>query len=163
MCAKCEGEHTGGRTFAIGLGLLLILTLLGCARQSGVSESYFVSAQPEPLDKPYIGGTPIRLAAGQKQKVAVTISYRRSQRTAAKLKYTVRFSAPTDLTFTPTTWDVQKDLTTDDAGFNYTGGVSIDVAAGATPGEQEVKVTIAPPVGAPSTATLKFQVAKKDH
>jgi hypothetical protein len=155
-----RGPHMG-KVFCVGLGLLLPITLLGCGKVPVPTESYHVDALPDPLDKPRVSGTPIQLTAGEKQKVTVTVRYHRSERTAAKLKYQVQFSAPGDLTLTPTGWDVEQDLTTNDAGISYTGGISIEVAAGAAPGEREVTVTVTPAQGAASTSTLKFQVAKK--
>ncbi|MCU0963211.1 MAG: hypothetical protein MUF48_24220, partial [Pirellulaceae bacterium] len=70
-------------------------------------------------------------------------------------------SAPRALTMTPSRWDVQQNLTTKDAGLNYTGLAIIEVAEDATPGEVEVAATITPAKGTPTTATLKFRVAGK--
>ena len=102
-----------------------------------------------------------QLVAGEKQDIEITVRYQRSQPSAAKLKYKVQFSAPSDLTVTPKDWDVEQNLTANDAGFNYTGLISIEVAADATAGEREVTATIIPAQGATTTATLRFQVPKK--
>jgi hypothetical protein len=56
---------------------------------------------------------------------------------------------------------VQQNLTTKDAGLNYTGLAVIEAAEDATPGEVEVAATITPAKGTPTTATLKFRVAGK--
>jgi hypothetical protein len=58
-------------------------------------------------------------------------------------------------------WDVQQNLTTKDAGFNYTGLAAIEVAEDPTPGEVDVAATITPAKGTPTTATLKFRAAGK--
>ena len=54
-----------------------------------------------------------------------------------------------------------ENLTTKDAGLNYTGLAVIEAAEDATPGEVEVAATITPAKGTPTTATLKFRVADK--
>jgi len=101
------------------------------------------------------------LVAGEKRNVEILVRYHRSDRSAALLKYTVQLSAPRALTITPSSWDVQQNLTPKDAGLNYTGLAIIEVAEDATPGEVEVAATITPANGTPTTATLKFRVADK--
>jgi hypothetical protein len=102
-----------------------------------------------------------RLVAGEKEDIEITVRYQRSERPAARVKYEVQLSAPGDLTVTPLSWDVEQHLTTNDGGLNYSRTVAIEVAPDAVPGEREVSVTITPAQGAPSTAALKFQVARK--
>ena len=101
------------------------------------------------------------LVAGKKHQIEVVIKYQRSRQPAAKLNYQVQFSAPADLTLTPASWDVERNLTTNDAGFNYTGVLSIDVTPDAEPGDRDITVTITPAQGAISTTLLKLQVARK--
>jgi hypothetical protein len=148
----------------IGLALLLLITMAGCIKisrkTSRETESYSVDAIPSPLTEPYDSGTPIRLVAGDRQKVQVTIKYIRGERLDARLKYNVQFSAPSELTVTPTSWDVEYDLM-NYAGYNYTDLLSVDTAVDAAPGEREVKVTITPASGRASTSAVKFQVVKK--
>src|SRR5262245_8326779 len=103
-----------------------------------------------------------KLLAGQKQIIEIVVRYHRSQQPAAKLKYKVELSAPGDLTLTPGSWDLEQNLTTNDAGFNYSGLISVDVAADAAPGDREVKVIITPAQGPTSTSTLKLQVTRND-
>ena len=134
---------------AIGTALVLFLIcLLGCPTAAPITESYSVET------------TPNELVAGTKQQIEMVIRYQRSRQAAAKLKYQIRFSAPVDLTLTPDKWDVEQDLSTNDAGFNYTGLISIEVAAEAPPGEREVKVTIMPAEGVATTETLILRVKR---
>ena len=149
-----------GWMICIRLALLLLITMAGCRIKTGVPESYHVDAKPSPLNAPY-HGTPIQLAAGEKQDVEITIRYGRGEQPTAKLKYNVQFSAPGDLTVTPTSLDVEHDLNPNHGGFNYSMLMSIDVAADAEPGEREVKVTITPASGATSNSAMRFQVVKK--
>jgi hypothetical protein len=135
---------------AIGTGLVLALVgLMGCRQVAPMSENYTVEAKHN------------QLVAGENQKIEITARYHRSEQRAAKLKYRAQFSASRDLTVTPASWDVEQNLTTNDAGANYTGLISIEVATDAAPGEREVTVTITPAQGATTTANLKFQVARK--
>jgi hypothetical protein len=103
-----------------------------------------------------------KLLAGRKQRIEIVVRYHRSQQPAAKLKYRVEFSAPGDVTLTPASWDLEQNLTTNDAGFNYSGLISVDVAADAAPGDREVKVIITPAHGPTSTSKLKLQVTRND-
>ena len=141
----------------IGMGLLLFLVFsTGCRggkappmKTGPLIETYAVEASQD------------HLVAGEKRDIEITVRYQRSQKPAVKLKYRVQFSAPDGFTVTPASWDVEQNLTTNDAGLNYTGLISIEVAADAAPGEREVTATITPAQGATSTATLKFQVPKQ--
>lgn len=126
----------------IKLVLLLLITIASCRLKTGVPESYQVDASPSPLTGAYAQGTPIQVAAGEKQGVGITIRYQREEQTTARLKYNVQFSAPADLTVTPTSWDIEQDLTTNHAGFNYSMLMTVEVAPDAAQGEREVKVTI---------------------
>ncbi len=138
---------------AICLGLLpFLFGWTGCRPATPVSprvETYSVEANRN------------ELVAGKKQNVEILIRYLRSDRAAAPLKYKVQLSAPGDLKVTPNSWDVQQNLTSKDAGFNYTGLATLEVAEDAPAGEVEVAAKITPAQGTPTTATLKFRVAKK--
>lgn len=144
----------------IGLGLLLLITTAGCRVTSGETESYSVHAKPSPLTEPYSSGDPIQLVAGEMQKVEITIEYRRSERQAAKLKFNAQFSATSDLTVTPASWDLEQNLM-NYAGHYFTIPITVAAAADASPGEREVKVIITPAAGRTSTSAVKFQVVKK--
>ena len=134
-------------TPCVCLGLLVFLVCLpGCRKAGQISETYSVDAKQN------------QLATGQEQKIEIAVRYLRSERAAAKLKYKVQFSAPSDLTVTPAAWEVERDLTTNDAGFNYAGLVSLAVAADAAPGQRQMPVTIIPAQGPASNATLMFHV-----
>ena len=135
-------------TICIGV-LFFAVCLIGCRKAVPISETYSVEAKQS------------QLVTGQKNKVEIAVRYRRSEQPAAQLKYTVQFSAPNDLTVTPTSWDVDQNLTTNDAGFNHNGIIFIEVAADAEPGDRAVTATITPTQGATSTEILKFQVAKR--
>jgi hypothetical protein len=150
-----------GWMICIRLALLLLITMAGCRVKTVAPESYHVEASPSPLTAPYSQGTPIQVAAGEKQDVAIMIRYLRSEQPTAKLKYNVQFSAPGDLTVTPTSWDVEQDLSTNHAGFNFNMLLSIKVAPDAAPGEREVKVTITPASGATSISAVRFRVVKR--
>jgi hypothetical protein len=131
----------------VRLGLLAFLVCSpACRKAAHISETYSVDVQQN------------QLVTGQEQKREIVVRYLRSERLAVKLKYKVQFSAPGDLTVTPAAWEVERDLTTNEAGFNYTGLVSLEVAAGAAPGPRQVTVTITPVQGPASTATLVFHV-----
>ena len=138
---------------AICLGMVpFLFGWIGCRQATPVvpgTETYSVEVNQS------------ELVAGEKRNVEILVRYHRSDQPAALLKYTVQLSAPRALTFTPTSWDVQQNLTTKDAGFNYTGFATIEVAEDATPGEVEVAATIAPAKGTPTTANLKFRVVRK--
>ena len=138
---------------AIGTGLMLFLFgCLGCRPATPTApgtEKYFVEANRS------------ELVAGKKQNVDILVRYHRSQRPAAPLKFQVQLLAPRDLTITPDRWHVQQNLTSRDAGFNYTGLAVFEVAEDAEPGEREVAVTITPEDRVMTTARLKFQVIKK--
>jgi hypothetical protein len=141
----------------ICLGLLLFLTF-----STGCRGGKAPPVKAGPLIETYAAETTqSQLVAGEKQDIKVTVRYQRSQQPAVKLKYKVQFSTPDGLTVAPTSWDVEQNLTTNDAGFNYSGSISIEVAADAAPGERDVIVTITPSQGAKSTTTLRFQVTKK--
>jgi len=129
---------------------IVLVCLSGCSTATPMTETYSVECKPS------------KLLAGQKQKIEIVVRYHRSQQPAAKLKYRVEFSAPGDLTLTPASWDVEQNLTTNDAGFNYSGLISVDVAADAAPGDRELKVIITPAQGPTSTSTLKLQVTRDD-
>jgi hypothetical protein len=131
-------------------GLLLLLACsTGCQKAVPTSTNYSVEAMQN------------QLVVGEEQKIEVVVKFRRSEQPAASLNYQVQFSAPGDLTVTPKRWDVAQNLTTNDAGFNYTGVLMIGVAGDAAPGEREVTVIITPAQGVTSTATLKFHVVRK--
>lgn len=135
-------------TICLGL-LLFLVSLMACRKAASMRETYTVEAGQN------------QLVAGAKQKIEVLVRYHRSQQPPATLKYTVQFSAPSDLTVTPTGWNVEQNLTANNAGFNYNGAISIEVAADAAPGERVVTATITPTQGTASTAALRFQVRKK--
>jgi hypothetical protein len=145
----------------IRLALILLITIAACRVKISVPESYHVDAYPSPLTRPYTQGTPIQVAAGEKQDVAITVRYLRGEQPTAKLKYSVEFSAPGELTVSPTNWDVEQDLTRNDTGFNYSMLMTVGVAADAEPGEREVKVTIRPATGATSVSAVRFQVVNR--
>jgi len=138
---------------AICLGMVpFLFGWIGCRQATPVvpgTETYSVEANQS------------ELVAGEKRNVEILVRYHRSDQPAALLKYKVQLSAPRALTVTPSSWDVQQNLTTKDAGFNYSGLAAIEVAEDATPGEVEVAATITPTKGTPTTATLKFRVAGK--
>ena len=134
----------------IGTGIMLLLAgLLGCSQTAPMSETYTVETKQN------------ELVAGKKCQIEVVVKYQRNRQPAAKLNYQVQFSAPADLTLTPASWDVAQNLTTNDAGFNYAGLLTIDVTPNAEPGDRDITVTITPAQGAISTALLKLHVARK--
>ena len=138
-------------TICAGL-LLFLFGLMGCrqgAPLGPMTETYSVEANQN------------QLVVGEKQKIEILVRYHRRKQPAALLKYKVQLSAPDDLKVTPNSWDVQQNLTSKEAGFNYTGLATIEVAEDAPAGEVEVVAKITPAQGTPTTATLKFRVAKK--
>ena len=136
----------------ICIGALLLTTcLIGCGHATPTSETYSVEAKQT------------QLTTGRKNEVEISVQYHRSKQPAAKLSYRVQFSGPPGLAVSPTSWDVQQNLTTNDAGFYYNGIVTIEVANDAEPGEREVTITITPDHGTASTKTMKFQVVREDN
>ena len=138
------------KTTACTTLVIVLVCLSGCSSASPMSETYSVDSKQS------------KLLAGRKQRIEIVVRYHRSQQPAAKLKYRVEFSAPGDVTLTPASWDLEQNLTTNDAGFNYSGLISVDVAADAAPGDREVKVIITPAHGPTSTSKLKLQVTRND-
>jgi len=136
----------------VGLAIVILFQIPGgipWIRPPTGSEFYYVEAQP------------IQLIAGEKRDIEITIRYLRKDQVSTTLKYKAQVAAPPDLTITPTSWDVEKSLTTSDAGFNFTGRFSVKVSGDAAPGKRDVSVTITPAERTPSTSTLTFQVVKK--
>jgi hypothetical protein len=58
-------------------------------------------------------------------------------------------------------WNVQQNLASTDAGFNYTAAADIKVAPDAASGNRKVTVTIVPDRGKRTTRTLVYQVTEK--
>lgn len=138
---------------AIYLGMVPFLCgWIGCRQATPVvpgTETYSVEAKQS------------ELVVGEARKVDILVRYHRTNQPAANLKYTVQLRAPRALTVTPSRWDVQQNLTTGDAGLNYSGLAIIEVAEDASPGEVEVAATITPAKGTPTTAPLRFRVVGK--
>ncbi len=135
-------------------GLLSLLAVIGCRQATSTSpgiETYTVECDTN------------QLVVGNKQSVEILVRYHRGQQPAATLKYHVQLRGPGDLTIAPPAWDVRQNLAREDAGFNYTAAVHVQVAPDATPGVRELTVIITPERGETTTRVLTFQVTNKER